>query len=109
MANTFGARIKQLRIEQGLTLEELAQTTGTAKSYIWELENKNPPRPSAEKLSLIAKELGVTVDYLYGRDEQTLVSAKDLAFFRAYKGLPPKTKEQLRQMAKILGTKKTNE
>ncbi len=102
----FGARIKELRTSQGTTLEQLAQKTGTAKSYIWELENKDPPRPSAEKLSAIAEALGVTVDYLFGRDQQSLGDAVDHAFFREYAGLPEETKEQLRQMAKILGGKK---
>jgi transcriptional regulator with XRE-family HTH domain len=89
-----------------MTLDQLAQETGTAKSYIWELENKDPPRPSVDKLSAIAKALGVTVDYLFGRDDQTLDDAVDRAFFREYAGLPRETKEQLRQMAKILGSKK---
>jgi transcriptional regulator with XRE-family HTH domain len=102
----FGTRIKELRTKKGMTLDQLAQETGSAKSYIWELENKDPPRPSADKLSAIAKALGVTVDYLFGRDDQTLDEAVDVAFFREYAGLPKKTKEQLRQMAKILGAKK---
>jgi transcriptional regulator with XRE-family HTH domain len=99
-------RIKDLRTSKGMTLDDLAKATGSAKSYVWELENKNPPRPSAEKLSAIAKALGVTVDYLFGRDEQSVGDATDLAFFREYTGLPPETKDQLRQMAKILGAKK---
>ena len=45
MASTFGTRIKELRNKQKLTLEQLAQASGSAKSYIWELENKNPPSP----------------------------------------------------------------
>ena len=106
MADTFGTRIKELRTKKGLTLEQLAQETGSAKSYIWELENKKPPRPSVEKLSAIAKALDVTVDYLFGRDEQSLGEAVDIAFFREYPGLSPDTKQQLRQMAKILGAKK---
>jgi transcriptional regulator with XRE-family HTH domain len=106
MTDKFGSRIKELRVEKGLTLDQLAQATGSAKSYIWELENKDPPRPSAEKLSAIAKALDVTVDYLFGRDEQTLGEAVDIAFFREYSGLPPDTREQLRKMAKILGAKK---
>ena len=40
MASTFGTRIKELRTKQKLTLEQLAQATSSAKSYIWELENK---------------------------------------------------------------------
>lgn len=102
----FGDRIKELRTKQGLTLDQLAQLTNSSKSYIWELENKNPPRPSAEKLAAIAAALGVTVDYLIGSDEQTLEKAEDTAFFREYSNLPEETRRQIREMAKILGVKK---
>lgn len=105
LAMKFGERIKDLRTKQGLTLDELAQQTGSSKSYIWELENKNPPRPSAEKLSAIAGALGVTVDYLIGSDKQTLNEAEDTAFFRQYSGLPKETRRQIREMARILDTK----
>ena len=106
MAIKFGDRIKERRLALDLTLDELAQATSSSKSYIWELENKNPPRPSAEKLSAIAKALEVTVDWLLGSDEQTLEAAEDKAFYRAYSGLPADTRRQLREMARILGTKK---
>jgi transcriptional regulator with XRE-family HTH domain len=106
MANKFGERIKELRIEKGLTLEQLAKETDSSKSYVWELENKDPPRPSVEKLSAIAVTLGVTVDYLFGRDSQTLGEAEDKAFFRKYNGMPEETRRQLREMAKILETKR---
>lgn len=102
----FGARIKELRTEQKMTLDQLAEATASSKSYIWELENKNPPRPSAEKLSAIAKALGVTVDYLFGADDQTKVEAEDMAFFREYSEMPETTRKQLRDMAKILTVKK---
>lgn len=98
----FGRRIKELRTAQKLTLEQLAQVTGSSKSYIWELENKDPPRPSAEKLAEIARALGVTTDYLIGRDE-TLEQAEDKAFYRQYSGLPQGTRRKIREMAKILG------
>jgi len=49
-ANPLGDRIRTLRKEKGLTLDQLAEQSGSSKSYIWELENKSPPRPSAEKL-----------------------------------------------------------
>ena len=101
----FGVRIKDLRTRKGLTLDQLAQETGSSKSYIWELENKNPPRPSAEKLSAIASALGVTVDYLIGSDKQTLSQAEDTEFFRQYSGLPEETRRQIREMASILDTK----
>lgn len=102
----FGARIKELRTEKKMTLDQLAVATKSSKSYVWELENKNPPRPSAEKLSAIAKALGVTVDYLFGADDQTKGEAEDMAFFREYSDMPEETRKQLRDMAKILTVKK---
>ena len=102
----FGTRIKELRTEKKMTLDQLAAATESSKSYIWELENKNPPRPSAEKLSAIAKALGVTVDYLFGADEQTKAEAEDVAFFREYSEMPEQTRIQLRAIAKTLTEKK---
>src|SRR3954464_2953072 len=102
MADKFGKRIKELRTAKNMTLEDLAKATGSAKSYIWELENKNPPRPSADKLASIAAALGVTVDYLLGSDAQTREAAEDKAFFRQYSSLPEPTRRQIREMARIL-------
>lgn len=100
--NKVGSRIKELRTQKKLTLEKLAELSDSSKSYIWELENKNPPRPSAEKLAEIAKALGVTTDYLIGSDDQTLENAVDRAFFRQYSGLPDDTRKVLREMADSL-------
>jgi transcriptional regulator with XRE-family HTH domain len=102
---TFGKRIKELRTAKKMTLDQLAAATGSSKSYIWELENKDPPRPSAEKLAEIAKVLDVTTDYLIGRDDVTLETAVDTAFFREYSSMPAETREKIRQMAKVLGSK----
>lgn len=49
MPTALGEKIQKLRKAKGLTLDRLAELTESSKSYIWELENKSPPRPSAEK------------------------------------------------------------
>lgn len=103
MTSTFGKRIYTLRKAAGLTLDQLAERASLSKSYLWELENKNPPRPSAEKLSSIATVLDVTVDYLLGTEaSQSLESAKDRAFFRKYSQMDEIKKEQIRRMLKII-------
>jgi transcriptional regulator with XRE-family HTH domain len=94
---TFGEKIKELRKKAGLTLDQLAEMTGSSKSYVWEVENKNPPRPSAEKIDRIAKALGVTADYLMDA-KADLVTAEDEAFFRKYKSLDPDVKDQIRRI-----------
>jgi|TARA_R100000501_G_C2599738_1_gene97186 transcriptional regulator with XRE-family HTH domain len=99
MAANLGARIKELRKKQGLTLDQLAELTGSSKSYIWELENKDLPRPSAEKLSKVAEKLGVTISYLIG--EQDEEDATDAAFYRNFQRLNPDKKKMMRQMIQV--------
>jgi transcriptional regulator with XRE-family HTH domain len=96
---TLSDKIKRYRKEKRLTLEQLGDLTGSSKSYIWELENRNPPRPSAEKIARIAAELGVTPEFLLD-DERDSPEASDidLAFFRKYQKMPGDTKKRLRQI-----------
>ena len=104
MTRSLGDKIRRLRKEKQLTLDGLAMLTNSSKSYIWELENKNPPRPSAAKIAQIAKALEVEIDYLI--DDKTQISeddAKDMKFYRYYRKLPPETREKIRTMSRIIG------
>ena len=104
MSNPLGEKIRKLRKEKGLTLDRLAEMTGSSKSYIWELENKNPPRPSADKVSKIAEALGVTADFLFNSDKSAPdADVLDAAFYRQYRKLPDDTKEKIRQMVQVWG------
>ena len=104
MSNTLGEKIRRLRKHKGYTLEKLGELTESSKSYIWELENKNPPRPSADKIAKIASALGVTSDYLLDTRESAPTSdVVDQAFFRKYQNMDPNTKERIRQMVEVWG------
>jgi transcriptional regulator with XRE-family HTH domain len=106
MTNSFGEKIRNLRREKKLTLEQLADLSGSSKSYIWELENKNPPRPSADKLSKIAEALNTTVDYLLDCEgTQEKAAAEDIAFFRKYQKMDADQKEKIRRMLEIIKKK----
>lgn len=105
MPTPLGNRVRELRRKHGLTLEALATKIESSKSYVWEIENKDVARPSAEKLSLIAAALETTTDYLLGTEAVTQVDAADTAFFRRYRDMDPKAKEKLREMLKILDDK----
>ena len=54
MPTPLGERVREQRRKRGLTLEGLAERVGSSKSYMWEIENKEVVRPSAEKLAMIA-------------------------------------------------------
>ncbi len=101
MTTTIGDKIKSLRKDNGYTLDELADKAESSKSYIWELENKNPPRPSAEKLVKIAKALSVTLDYFLNEEVQE-EDAKDAMFYREYQKKDPETKKKIRQMIDLM-------
>ena len=96
---SLGEKIRKFRQEKGLTLEQLGELAGASKSYVWELENRNPPRPSAEKISRIAAALGLTAEFLLDdKRESPEPSDVDLAFFRKYQEMPKDTKKRLRQI-----------
>lgn len=97
MTTGLGQKIRALRKEQGLTLDSLAIAAGMSKSYVWELENKESPRPSAEKLDALAKVLGRPVSYFLETEE--VIPEEDHlneAFFRNYKNLEPNDRERIR-------------
>ena len=100
MTTTTGSKIKALRKDKGYTLDELAELAESSKSYIWELENKNPPRPSAEKLAKIAKALTVTMDYFID-DEITEEDSTDQMFYRKYRQMDPDMKKKIRKMIEL--------
>jgi transcriptional regulator with XRE-family HTH domain len=97
----LGYKIRKHRKERGYTLEKLGELTGSSKSYIWELENKKPPRPSAEKIAKIARVLGVTAEYLVDPADTEVAEANDEAFYRKYRRMDPTTKERIRRMVDV--------
>jgi transcriptional regulator with XRE-family HTH domain len=98
---TLGDKIRRLRKEKGYTLEKLAELADSSKSYVWELENKQPPRPSAEKISKVARVLGVTGEYLLDPADTEVAAATDEAFYRKYRRMDSTTKERIRRMVDV--------
>ncbi|MDQ0193924.1 helix-turn-helix domain-containing protein [Paenibacillus wynnii] len=60
----IGTRIRQLRIEKGLSLSELAECAGVAKSYLSRIERGIQSNPSIEFLEKIASVFSLTVEAL---------------------------------------------
>lgn len=101
MATRLGEKLRELRTKEGLTLEKLADKAGLSKSYVWELENRESQRPSAEKLTALADALGVSAAYFIEEDVRAPEERHlDDAFFRGYQKLDPDAKEQLRKILK---------
>lgn len=99
MPSSLGDKIRTLRKQKSLSLDRLAEITDSSKSYIWDLENKDAPKPSAEKIAKIAAALEVTADFLITESAATPdEQVKDDAFFRKYQNMPDDTKRRLRKI-----------
>ena len=64
----FAERLRDLRLEKGLTIRKLAQATGISDVAISRYENELRS-PSAECLILLATYFGVSTDYLLGLED----------------------------------------
>ena len=71
----FGKRLKELRKENGYTIESFAEVVGIAKSTLGYYENEKR-LPDIEILTRIADALNVNADYLLGRTNTTAQKGK---------------------------------
>lgn len=67
----IGEKMKQLRIEQGLTLEEVGKRVGVGKSTVRKWESGQIANMRRDKIALVAKALGVSPTYIMGWPEQS--------------------------------------
>lgn len=99
MPSPLGDKIRAARESKGYSLETLARLTSMSKGYIWELENRDAPNPSVEKIKKIAQALEVPPDYLTSNAPAATPDEdlRDQAFFRRYQDLDDKSKAKVRK------------
>ena len=72
-----GARVRSLRRERGLTIEQLAAATGLTKGFISQLE-RDRTAPSLSSISRICDALGVRLSHIFeGEPEPALVRRQE--------------------------------
>lgn len=86
-------RLKELRLEKGLSQQQLARQIETTQSNIGRWEN-GINEPSASQLIKLADYFGCTIDFLVGREDdfgvkkddfnQRVKTKNDATFFRLY-------------------------
>ncbi|WP_079528192.1 helix-turn-helix domain-containing protein [Halobacillus hunanensis] len=60
----IGSRIQQIRKDRHMSLSELADRAGVAKSYLSSIERNLQTNPSVQFLEKISKELDISINYL---------------------------------------------
>jgi transcriptional regulator with XRE-family HTH domain len=101
---SIGARLKELRIRKGESLQQVADAVGASKAHIWELEAEKSTNPSLDLLKKISDHFGVPISFIL--DEQAAPDA--LIFGREFQGLTEEDKKLLWQMAERISGKKTD-
>ena len=71
MENDLSRKIKQLRLERDMTLEQVASIVGVGKSTVRKWETGMIANMKRDKISLLASALGTTPAYLMGWKEDT--------------------------------------
>ncbi|MGG3449601.1 helix-turn-helix domain-containing protein [Domibacillus aminovorans] len=106
---SIGERIRELRIKKGLSLTELANRAGVAKSYISSVERQLQLNPSIQFLYKISRELDVTVEKLIhennNKDEEIDIEWLELAKEAMESGI---SKEQFKQFLEFQKWQKSN-
>ncbi len=96
----LGDKLRKLRQERHLSLDDLAEETHSSKSYLWELE-KGTKKPSAEKLAELAKYYAVTLDYLMNEEDDQSVDTANRIFTRV-SSLSEEDQEKIEAIIKTL-------
>ena len=91
----YGTLIKELRIQNGLTQNQVAESLGVTPGYISNVEN-NRTAMSLRILTFYARLVGCSLDSLVGELEPDYSeTALDRELYNAIIGLDVKTKEKL--------------
>lgn len=98
----FGERLRRLRTQRSLSLDELAGKTGVSKAYLWRLETNPDVNPSVEVAQKLAEGLGASVAALVA--SSTAVAAGDVEIpptLREAQGTFGMTDQDLVDLARI--------
>jgi len=107
----FADRLKQLRIQKGLSQAELGNSIGLHYNHISRYE-RGESKPTAKSLKALAECLGVSTDYLYDGQEEDAAFAdfKDrdlLNLFKKVENLSDKDKEMVKTFLEALVTNRS--
>src|SRR5690554_7764950 len=111
----IGAKIKELRLQRGLTQEELAARCELTKGYISQLEN-DIASPSIATLMDILNILGITLHDFFTEDKEEKIVFTKKDFFESENGggkniwlIPNSQKNQMEPILLILKVKGESE
>lgn len=98
---TFGERLRDIRDRQGMTLAQVAAKTGVSEATVQRYESGEIKNPPQDRISALAKALGVTEAMLMGWEADDLdVEVRLLA--RDMQQLPPAKRRKAINLLRLM-------
>lgn len=106
---SLGAKLTELRLRKGQSLQDVANAVGVSKTHIWQMEKGNSGNPSLELLRKLSEHFSVPMTYLAGGgEESSLQDVEAQQFFRDFKSLSEAEQTVLKQTLELFKNKKAN-
>jgi transcriptional regulator with XRE-family HTH domain len=103
----LGAKLKQLRIKNNKSLQEVADAVGSSKAHIWDLEKGNSSNPTMELLLKLATFFKVGVADLVGENPNAREENPEMvAMYRDLKTLTDDDRKMLQVMIEQFKSRK---
>jgi transcriptional regulator with XRE-family HTH domain len=104
---SLGAKLAELRLRKGESLQAVATAVGISKTHVWQLEKGNSENPSIDLLKKLAEHYAVPMAFLANTDEATtLDDVEAQQFFRDFKSLSEAERDVLKQTIQLFKSKK---
>ncbi len=101
---SFAARIKELRLKKGMSLQEAADALDISKAHLWELESNKSRNPSTELLKKLSDTFAVSIGWLVGEDESSTDDQQMKVLFRQLQDL---SQPDIELIQSIIATRKS--
>ena len=103
----FAARLKELRLKKGLSLQEVADAAKASKAHVWELETGKSRNPSIELIKKLADLFEVGVADLIGENPDSPREDSELvAMFRDLKQVTDSDRELIKSILDTMKKRK---
>ena len=110
MDMTINERLKELRVENGLTQKQLADALGVGQTTIAAHEKDHMPK--LDSLLAYADYFDCSLDYLAGREEGALpyaLSEQERELVRSFRSLKPSVRNYAFEQLKLLSESEINQ
>ena len=107
MGNEISRKIKELRLANGMTLEQVGEIVGVRKSTVRKWETGEIANMKRDKIALLAKALSTTPAYLMGWFEEetqpkpVVLAEHEMKIIEMFRQVPEEKQQMVIQMIQV--------